>query len=247
MNLINLSVIQVIEYLKLLSRRHNITVITSIHQPNSDVLMTFDKLYVLAKGGVCVYSGCPQGLNTHLRECDILCNKFQFPIEVLLKIATKGVNDKQVLKLAKKSAEEKQSLLNRCENETKLFSNGIPFKSKNFKLIDMWYLLLRSMTYTYLSQWKLLLIQLVFYITTPLILAKTVNQDIGQPDSCYNFNENSTESCINELEKDSLIDQNLKFQAFTVVLVMFIQICVTTLTFPAEIKRFMSEHQNSKF
>ncbi|CAM6032206.1 unnamed protein product, partial [Sphagnum compactum] len=117
--------------------RHNITIITSIHQPNSDVLMMFDKLYVLAKGGVCVYSGRPQDLNTHLRECDILCNKFQFPIEVLLKIGTKGVNDKQVLKLAKKSSEEKQSLLNRCENETKLFSNGIPFKSKNFKLIDI--------------------------------------------------------------------------------------------------------------
>ena len=143
---------------------------------------------------------------------------FSFPIEVMLKIATKGSTDKQVIKLSKKTSEEnKQILLNKCISETKLYPNGLPFSSKHFNLLDSWYLLLRTMTYTYISHWKTLFIQLLFYIFCPLIIAKIVNPNIGRPDGCFEYSFRTNKSCFNQLEDDSLLDQNLKFQAFTSV------------------------------
>ena len=44
-----------IKCFKCLSKEHNISIITSIHQPNLELLMYFDMLYVLAKGGLTVY------------------------------------------------------------------------------------------------------------------------------------------------------------------------------------------------
>ena len=62
---------------------------TSIHQPNSDVLMMFDKLYVLAKKGKCVFDGKTTQLKNHLQKCQIECLEWQVPIEELIKIASK--------------------------------------------------------------------------------------------------------------------------------------------------------------
>ena len=46
----------------------------------------FDTLYVLAKGGRCVYSGPPEHLTQHLNECQIILNENQVPIETLITI-----------------------------------------------------------------------------------------------------------------------------------------------------------------
>ncbi|XP_054157346.1 uncharacterized protein LOC128955701 [Oppia nitens] len=235
----------VIEYLRLLSRKHNISIITSIHQPNTDALLMFDKLYVLAKGGVCVYFGPPRQLEHHLNQCQIQCQEHQVPIEVTLKVATRGADNRQVIKLAKKAQEDNRLVLHqKCKIDTKLSPNGIPFESKCFNMLDVWYLLLRTMRHTYLSHWKTLFIQLLFYIFCPLLIAKTVNYNIGRPDGCLEYTFRTNQSCFNQLTDDSLLDQNLKYQAFTSVLVMFIQICTTTLTFTADVKIFMGEHRN---
>ncbi|CAG2112213.1 unnamed protein product [Medioppia subpectinata] len=48
------SALLMIKCFKKLSQRHSLTIITSIHQPNLEILMLFDSLYVLAKGGLTV-------------------------------------------------------------------------------------------------------------------------------------------------------------------------------------------------
>ena len=232
------------EYLKILSLKHSIAVITSIHQPNTDILLMFNKLYVLAKGGICLYSGPPQDLNHHLNECQIICSEYQIPIEVLIKYAIKGISDENVLRLSENTSKDNQSLLEKCENEAKLFPNGIPFKSKSFKLIDMWYLLLRSMTKSYISEWKSILIQLLLYIMFPLITTGVYNSQIGEPDGCISLSFNSTTSCEQQLYDDSLLDENTKFIYFSST---FIQISITTLIFPHEVKLFLNEHRNGDY
>jgi hypothetical protein len=235
------------ECLKLLSRHHKLSIITSIHQPNNEILMMFDKLFVLAKGGVCVYSGFPQYLSTYLRECDIICSEFQVPIEVLLKVSSRGIEDEQVIKMSVKTSKERESILNRCKTETKLFPNGIPFESKSFKFIDLWYLLMRTIIYSYISQWKSFVTQMLFYIFYPIIIAKMYNSDIGAPNGCFSFLFESNTSCFKDLEDHKLLDQNTKYINTTSVFFMFIQLTYTILTFPREVKIFLNEHQNSKF
>ena len=67
-------------------------IVTSIHQPNSDVLMMFDKLYVLSKGAKCVFDGNANQLQSHLKECQIECEEWQVPVEQLIKVASKPSN-----------------------------------------------------------------------------------------------------------------------------------------------------------
>ena len=77
--------------MKFLSRNHEMAVIVSIHQPNSELINMFDNIYVLAKGGVSVYSDPPQDMILSLTECRLNCNEFDAPIEVLLKVSSMGL------------------------------------------------------------------------------------------------------------------------------------------------------------
>lgn len=55
-----------------LARAQNKTVITSIHQPNSALFHSFDKLIMLAEGNV-VYFGTPRDSLAYLRDCKLAC------------------------------------------------------------------------------------------------------------------------------------------------------------------------------
>jgi hypothetical protein len=208
--------------------------------------MMFDKLYVLAKGGFTVYSGRPQDLNRYLAECHIICTQFQHPIEVLLKYSCNGIEDKLVLKLNEKISKEKQEIIKRCEEETKLFPDGIQFRSKRFKLNDFWVLLLRAMTYTY--KWKPLLIQLIFYIFLGYSITIIFRSDIGNPSGCISLDEDfmNCNKTTEKLEEEELLLQNINYNFFIVAVVVIIQMVSTCATFTPEVKLFLHEHRNGK-
>jgi len=236
---------QVIKCLKNLSKNHKITVISSIHQPNNDLLIMFDKLYVLAKGGICVYSGRPQDLGLHLRECGIVCSGNEVPIETLLKYSSKGTNDLKVRQLADKNQKEKEEVLLKCRNETKLFASGNQLKPLKFQLIDIWYLLLRIITYSYLRQWKIFLCQILIYVFYGVILSKLFNPNIGRTNVCFSFNKTITK-CETNYNDEINLDQNAKFNLVAGLTVMLIQVSITTITFTIEMNIFLNEHMNSK-
>lgn len=76
--------------LKKLTKIYQITVIASIHAPNDETLSFFDKLYVLARGGVCIYSGPPSEIQEQLDQAQFESDDEQPPIEVLVSIACNG-------------------------------------------------------------------------------------------------------------------------------------------------------------
>src|ERR1700712_2454336 len=135
---------QVIKCLKELSIKQNISIISTIHQPNSDVLQMFDNLYVLAKGGVCVYSGSPQHLPNHLRECNIVCNENQVPIETLITIGSKDFDDNRIVELKNKTTSKTMESIQRILNETK--TKLIKHQNKRFHFKDIYLLLERGIT-----------------------------------------------------------------------------------------------------
>jgi hypothetical protein len=206
----------------------------------------FDNLYVLAKGGVCVFSGCPQGLNTHLSECDITCNEFQVPIEVLLKISSKGLNEQKVRGLSERANFFMQPFIRRLTSETKLSSNGITPKIKKFKFKDLWYLLMRNIVHSYIVNWKLQLLQPIVSIFYSLLLVAFFGTNVGETDGCFSSNSSANISCFQTLKEESILEQNSALQLYVVILYMFIQIVVTTLTFPSELRIFFSQHRNRK-
>lgn len=73
---------------------NHLTILVSIHAPNSELLNLFDQLYILAKGGVCIYFDRPENLEMKLEQ-DINNNSEEMKkdrpaIERYLKIACKG-------------------------------------------------------------------------------------------------------------------------------------------------------------
>ena len=75
-----------------LAKKYDLAIVTSIHQPNSNILIMFDKLYVLSNGGKCVFDGKTNQLKSHLTECQVDCEEWQVPVEQLIKVASKTQN-----------------------------------------------------------------------------------------------------------------------------------------------------------
>jgi hypothetical protein len=210
--------------------------------------MKFDNIYVLAKGGVCVYSGLPQDVKTHLSECDIICNEFQVPIELLLKISSNGVNDNRVKKLCTKTSEIRKIIIQKCNDETFPSFDGISFKSKRFIAMDFWNLLLRTMTYTFASQWKALFAQFIVIEIMGFIGALFFSIEITKPNGCLYFRsaffDSTCTETVEKLEEESLLSQNIKFNfAYISALILF-ELVMTNLTFSTSVKIFLNEHQN---
>lgn len=90
----SVSAYEVITCLKGLVVSHpQMTIVASIHAPNDETLNLFDQLYVLAKGGVPVYEGPPDGIRTTIEKVTSLQIHFgEPPIEALLKVACNGNN-----------------------------------------------------------------------------------------------------------------------------------------------------------
>ena len=86
----------VMNCLKQLTLNYRMTIIVTIHLPNNETLNLFDKLYVLAKGGLCIYSGPPSMLHSYLFEkinlnIEQIGQTNKLPIEILLEIACNGL------------------------------------------------------------------------------------------------------------------------------------------------------------
>lgn len=106
------------------------TIIASIHTPNEETLALFDQMYIMARGGVCIFSGPPSTLPDRLRILELDADEDEDqstgfstsalataiatqkrkatstglppppPIEVMLKVACAGYQAENVLKLA---------------------------------------------------------------------------------------------------------------------------------------------------
>src|SRR6185437_10769087 len=121
-------------------------------QPNNDLFHMFDNIYVLAKGGICLYSGPPLSLRQHLHDCDIELTQNDVPIETVLTIASDGNRMTDFGKLMSKH--------NSNESDDKLIEGNMRLvygkqnPTKRFSFRDVYCLLTRSMRYAYISQWK---------------------------------------------------------------------------------------------
>ncbi|CAG2111453.1 unnamed protein product, partial [Medioppia subpectinata] len=178
----------IINCLSDLLQRHGMTIIASIHQPNNDLFHMFDTVYVLAKGGVCLYSGVPHHLRQHLKDNGIECIENHVPIEVLLKIASKEISNKN-----NNNIEEKPIVNNNGVNcDQILVSNMRPVfgslsTSKRFSFADMYYLLCRSLIHTFRCQWVSLLVQFAMMQTAALLMVYNSSSDMTEPDGCVDM------------------------------------------------------------
>ncbi|OTF76732.1 hypothetical protein BLA29_010252, partial [Euroglyphus maynei] len=134
-----------------IARTHNLTIITSIHQPNVETLMMFDELYVLALGGVCVYSGKPTDIEQNLSS-DSNHDKLS-PIERLIKYSCHNHEDSKVQDLSRLTNNKILSEPENIVKDTVAIIDGIPTNRNRFTLQSCWILILRYTMFILGYQW----------------------------------------------------------------------------------------------
>lgn len=61
-----------VQTLKSIVTKHPMSIILTIHQPDQDVFRLFDKVYVIAQGGMAIYEGPPEGIFPTLAEVNLI-------------------------------------------------------------------------------------------------------------------------------------------------------------------------------
>lgn len=178
-----------------------IAIVTSIHQPNSGLLMQFDKLYVLATGGRCIYDGPPKNLYSFLMSNNITIESNGYtPIEILLKIATTSSPNRNhqsgssryqclkeeqlIMQLVSKNAENNEDKNKRyCEEYGRpLWYYRIAFKT--FSCRHTIYLVQRMFHSFRRLQWRLYFSQTAFMLLTAVFTHFVYKAEIGSDPDC---------------------------------------------------------------
>ena len=233
--------------LRNLAKNHNISILTSIHQPNNEIVLMFDKIYVLAKGGNCVFSGAPNLIRSHLFNNNIIIEEKDVPIEQLLKIASNESQEYFNEMIEKTKNKLKDEVLNVSKNQLKLSPGGLQSRRKSFSPSNVWHIMLRTMTVQYMRQWKSLLSQFLFYILLPICVINMFDDNISKPSGCFNPHTLSNVSCIKDLEDNTLLVQNVNFLYFIIIMAQVIHMCFATTAYLNEVKIFLNEHDNCKY
>lgn len=227
-----------------LTRRHNISVLSTIHQPNYKLFSLFDSLYVLFKGGICLYSGKPGNLRDFLNDCDIECDSNANPIEVLLKISSNDCKDKTIEKIVNKTNQQISQTIEANTSETTNYT----FKGKNFIVKDILYLSMRRLRIYLVDNKKSLVIETLFHILLALLLTHAVNEDHSKLDGCFDkFYNSSTVDCMEKERQKFIIDQNIYLFYLTSFIFLLTTIAISTKNLMNEIDIFLVELKNSKF
>ena len=229
-------------------------ILSSIHQPNRHLLQMFDKLYILAKGGHCLYFGIPGHLKNYLNECQINCNQNENPVEILLKVSSINSRDKRMNQLIDKNLE-----ISRLTNQQNLRGNTsfMTTNSKSFRIKDIYYLLMRRFQINFIIQWKTLLIETVFHLIFVVILTQAIDENHWKFDGCFQTSTNNLshnndiyynqgESCLEKETRKIVIEQNIYLLYITSFIFMLTTISITTKNLISEMQSFTVELTNRK-
>ncbi|OTF81654.1 hypothetical protein BLA29_003134, partial [Euroglyphus maynei] len=242
----------VIACLRRVAQLHNLTIIASVHQPNIEVLMMFDQLYVLAKGGVCVYSGKPTNIRQYLSRIstDETIKNDEFPVEKLIKYSCLNHSNLFVQELAKNANEK--ILKENPDEDTVSVMDGIPTNMNRFSLRHSWFLIQRYFTYFKGYQWLPFSIFTIMLISQGNNLRSMFDEKIAQPSGCIDWDDDYNNTCNNnyndnDVEKnEEMFDLKLNFvrnysTLFTATLFLLLQ---TSFIFYNDIRYFWNEHRN---
>ncbi|KAH7644308.1 abc transporter-like protein 17 [Dermatophagoides farinae] len=240
---------------------NHLTILVSIHAPNSELLNLFDQLYILAKGGVCIYFDRPENLEMKLEQ-DINNNSEEMKkdrpaIERYLKIACKGIDDNDVQRMANSNLEEqrdKSSSMFEMEKKFELANNNskITNNRKPFNIQDFLLQLNRMANLTFITGRMKLLKHFLTFLSFSMLLSMLFKQSIVRPDTCYridndddyDYESKKNVTCFQQLEDEHNVDQYRLYLGMANTINGFAIACLSVLEFMSLIRIFRNEHRN---
>lgn len=244
----------------------NIAIVTTIHQPNTCVFNTFDKIYAISFNGQCVYEDSPNEIHRIFRSVGLECPNNYNPADYLIEIC---YGDHGLDKMS--DLISKHKVIRSCDLKEKLEDNtdcSIPLKKvygsiyesqfsfntltllqknterstyigKHFRHI--WLLFVRSI-YSILCNYTITSLQIGVYTLSPVLISVLYNYKIGKASACPLEMANMTaEGLKSELQG---INDNLAFIFFAFLEFMMGGIVATVLSFTLEMNVVCNETRN---
>lgn len=234
-----------------LAHKHGLTIVASIHQPNSELLSLFDQLYVLARGGVCVFSGAPTAITTHLQSVSqIHSQECTYSIELLVKCSCRGHLDPVVQQLVVGNDQQfrqncKQSIL--LDKQTHLTPDGVIQNRTRFSIASSYVLTLRYLSYIYGHLWRDWLVYVAIFAAYSYVLTLFFEPQIALPSGCVDLEEDFNNTCgrtAEKIEEDEQLKKNFKYNFFMYNIFIFLILLQSSLNFRKEVVYFYNEHRN---
>lgn len=247
--------------LRHLAEQLDIAVVTVIHQPSFEIFSQFHNVYILSKVGRCVFSGSPRTLQDHLNNYGYR-NANSNPADIIISIASSvSKDDDEIVNIDVEEGHDSSSgavkgsdeMKNDCEQMMKrvsenwsknIYANsgvdiqqvGLCSSDVEFKLYSLWVLLKRTFITSLFRQKRLVFIRLALHLVVAVLLTSLYSREIGIADACFMDGPMNCGTVKEELRKESVPGENVKFQFFSLLFLMFAALMPTVLTFPADIK-----------
>ncbi|OTF84021.1 hypothetical protein BLA29_003477, partial [Euroglyphus maynei] len=235
---------------RLVDHNDRLTILVSIHAPSSDILNLFDKLYILSKGGVCIYSDEPKNLQIKLEtNCHCELSEEKPAIEEYLKIACHGIGNKLVRQLAQTIVNDEQikAPLSQIRSHLKFMNRGIQRNRKSLRMGDLFLQTYRMFDILLVTEYRKLIIQIILLALLSTILKSSFNPKMVRPETCVPIDVYENESyskCFDELNDEDYNSQYKAFMGHSILDFSLILIIINIVSFLQILKVFRNEHRN---
>lgn len=225
-----------------------LTIVTSIHSPNDEILNLFHRLYILAKGGVAIYADRPENLRRTLtKQLQVEVPAQHPPIEVILGLACNGTDDNTVSKMSNTTRIVQHREVTQRMAYMDHYPHGLPNIRKSFSLLDFLIMLIRYFKIIFITDVYTSLIQLIascFLITSMVLI---LNDGMTRPSGCQPLADYGNVTCRSMLDSYSLSMQNIHFHGCGQILIGLIVTCTSAIFLAPMMNVFKNEYRNRKF
>ena len=258
------SAFEIMFCLQQLSKNHQITIIVSIHTPNSETLNLFDKVIVLSIGGNSIFSGFPKNIKNKLP--DNLSFSDNPPIEELLKIACNGLllflfclqnlinifiaNCSQIITTLANDEHLNESVFLDCSFSSLVDQPyGFLNSQKTFCINDFFTSLLRQFKITFFAQLKtFFFLPIIFFIYFAFVSSVFAFSGTERT-RCLTTGNFSSSVCTFIEDPFQLNDAMQKNVYYISLVILFVGILILNTTmelYSKHLKVLQSEHRNCK-
>lgn len=218
----------------------------------------FHQLYILARGGVCVFSGNLSQIEGHLRETFSEGEPekvYPYPMDELIKHACNDYRHEAVQRLAKVN-EARRKAENADEEEVpggkhlQRAVDGIPRNRARFSARSVLALAARYFAYIRGHLWKLYFLVAVTYLSYGSVLSLVFpSADIATVSGCYDPEEDFNNTCAKseeDINKDLMLEDNLRYTFLAQLVYLLLVAFCAAISFNGIFKYFVLEHRNGK-
>ncbi|XP_027204920.2 uncharacterized protein LOC113798562 isoform X1 [Dermatophagoides pteronyssinus] len=233
-----------------LSKEYRFTILASIHAPNSDIINLFDKIYILARNGFCIYSGSPKLLRNNMidEHLEFDDNNFRTPIEEFMRIACKDIDDNNVRKLATKCFTTENEILRPLIDRMQFLDNGLSIRYKSFNFQDFLFQLIRMFQLIFIKQIKNRIFTIMVFIILFYFHASLLDPRMVEPDTCTLFDDPNQNllnlTCQDRVHSRFMVDMYFHYQGFAIAFFGFLLIGLSSIVYSELMKIIDNEHRN---